>query len=326
MIDEAATDFSQAAERSDLIVLATPVRVTETFIHKLADLSLKEHVIVTDVGSTKMQIVREAEQLTKRGVTFIGGHPMSGSHRSGVGAARPDLFQAMRYVLTPSAGTSSQKVTVLKEWLKGMEAEFVELTPERHDKLAATVSHLPRVVAATLVQQTRRASSDHAIAMELAAGGFRDTTRIASSNPPMWRDILLHNKDNILHLLDGFQNKLTSVEKMVEREDSTEILEYFQTIKAFRDSFSIPEQHANSGEHELLVKVPEGADAIARVSAVLGKAGINITAIDMVDEESAHGMLRIVFRTEVDRMKSIAHLENANVTCILDKTEKITVG
>ncbi|KHF30698.1 prephenate dehydrogenase [Anoxybacillus sp. BCO1] len=202
VIDEAVPSFAHAACEADVIVLAAPVAQTEQLLRELVALPLRPDVIVTDVGSTKERIVKQAWPLLEQGVTFIGGHPMAGSHKSGVAAARAHLFENAFYILTPTEHVKEEQITRLKRWLEGTKAHFVTLTPKEHDRIAGVISHFPHIIAASLVHQAQQYEREDELVSRLAAGGFRDITRIASSNPEMWRDIFIHNKEELLHLFD----------------------------------------------------------------------------------------------------------------------------
>ncbi len=159
-------------------------------------------------GVQKGTVVEAAKHLLERGVTFIGGHPMAGSHKSGAAAAKPLLFENAFYLLTPSENCKSEAVEQLKEWLKGTRANFLIVSPHTHDLLTGVISHFPHIVAAGLVKQAEKYNQENELVSRLAAGGFRDITRIASSSPEMWRDILLHNRDILLHLMDDWLKEM----------------------------------------------------------------------------------------------------------------------
>ncbi len=171
VIDEIASSLEQGLRQADLIILATPVMQTEKILAEMPFSVLKENVIVTDVGSTKQRIVKHAKQLGKQGITFIGGHPMAGSHKSGVAAARAHLFENAFYVLTPTNDVAARDVERLKEWLKGTKAQFVVLSPEEHDRITGVISHFPHIIAASLVHQAQQYEKENPLVSRLAAGG-----------------------------------------------------------------------------------------------------------------------------------------------------------
>lgn len=236
IVDYVAEDIKTEAAQADYIVLATPVEYTTAWIHDLSTWKLKETVIVTDVGSTKVEIMKAAQALNKKRISFIGGHPMAGSHTSGAVNARADLFCSARYVLTPFENEQKEKIDALMHLLEPTGAQFVPLDAATHDQITGVVSHLPHVIATSLVRQVKGYSANNHLVTEMAAGGFRDITRIASSNPHMWRDILKQNRSMLLTLLDDWMKEMEQVKLLVEKGDGHELFDYFSDAKEFRDS------------------------------------------------------------------------------------------
>jgi prephenate dehydrogenase len=236
IVDYVAEDIKTEAAQADYIVLATPVEYTTAWIHDLSTWKLKETVIVTDVGSTKGEIMKAAEALNKKRISFIGGHPMAGSHTSGAVNARADLFCSARYILTPFENEQKEKIDALMHLLEPTGAQFVPLDAATHDQITGVVSHLPHVIATSLVRQVKGYSAQNHLVTEMAAGGFRDITRIASSNPHMWRDILKQNRSMLLTLLDDWMKEMEQVKLLVENGDGHELFDYFSDAKEFRDS------------------------------------------------------------------------------------------
>jgi prephenate dehydrogenase len=236
IVDYVAEDIKTEAAQADYIVLATPVEYTTACIHDLSTWKLKETVIVTDVGSTKGEIMKAAEALNKKRISFIGGHPMAGSHTSGAVNARADLFCSARYILTPFENEQKEKIDALMHLLEPTGAQFVALDAATHDQITGVVSHLPHVIATSLVRQVKGYSAQNHLVTEMAAGGFRDITRIASSNPHMWRDILKQNRSMLLTLLDDWMKEMEQVKLLVEKGDGHELFDYFSDAKEFRDS------------------------------------------------------------------------------------------
>ena len=236
IVDYVAEDIKTEAAQADYIVLATPVEYTTAWIHDLSNWKLKETVIVTDVGSTKGEIMKAAEALNKKRISFIGGHPMAGSHTSGAVNARADLFCSARYILTPFENEQKEKIDALMHLLEPTGAQFVPLDAATHDQITGVVSHLPHVIATSLVRQVKGYSANNHLVTEMAAGGFRDITRIASSNPHMWRDILKQNRSMLLTLLDDWMKEMEQVKLLVEKGDGHELFDYFSDAKEFRDS------------------------------------------------------------------------------------------
>jgi prephenate dehydrogenase len=314
VVDDTSDSIEEGAKNADLIVIATPVTQAEEIIAILSRMELKRGVIITDTGSTKEEIVKKASCLKEKGYTFIGGHPMAGSHKSGVAAAKKILFENAFYLLTPDNDTPEEKVTELEEWLSGTNAKFLILPPGQHDYLTGVVSHFPHIIAASLVHQAYRSSRNQELIPRLAAGGFRDITRIASSSPAMWRDILLHNRSVLLHLLDEWQEEMERVKEMLEECNHERIFDYFLNAKQFRDDLPKKEKGAIPAFYDLFVDVPDYPGVISEITGYLAKEEISITNIRILEtREEIYGVLVISFQTEEDRMraeKCIRHYTN----------------
>jgi prephenate dehydrogenase len=305
VIDEIAEDIQTGAIGADLIIIAAPVNDTVEIIQVLSGLSLNPDVIVTDTGSTKRKIVESASSLKHRGITFIGGHPMAGSHKSGVSAAKEILFENAFYLLTPEKHIDSNQVERLKEWLISTNAKFLTTTPENHDYLTGIVSHFPHIIAASIVRQTEKLSVEASLIPRLAAGGFRDITRIASSNPEMWKDILLHNREILIELLNQWQEEMNGVKTLLENENSEAIFDYFKQAKQFRDGLPQKEKGAIPSFYDLFVDVPDYPGVISEITGFLAKEKISITNIRILEtREDINGILVISFQTEEDRQKA----------------------
>ncbi|MFC0559892.1 prephenate dehydrogenase [Halalkalibacter alkalisediminis] len=310
IIDEVASTVEEGVKDADLIIFATPVSKTEQFIQDLTNYSLKAGAIVTDVGSTKRRIVDKAVCLKEKGVTFIGGHPMAGSHKTGVEAARAHLFENAFYILTPAKGTDLRLIIQLQNWLKGTKATFIELTPTQHDRLAGAISHFPHVIAASLVHQIAKIEGEDPLVSRLAAGGFRDITRIASASPTMWRDILLHNKESLLQLLESWTSEMDQIKTLIEEENASAIHTYFQDAKDFRDGLPVRKKGAIPSFYDLFVDVPDHPGVISDVTGILAQHQISLTNIRILEtREDIMGVLRLSFRSEEDRERAQIHLQ-----------------
>ncbi|WP_018922251.1 prephenate dehydrogenase [Salsuginibacillus kocurii] len=309
VIHEGTKEVAEGVKEADLIVLSVPVTKTDQLLAQLAELPLKSGAIITDVGSTKTRIFQTAERLQELDVTFVGGHPMAGSHKTGVSAAREHLFENAYYILTPSPHTNPRQIIQLQNWLKGTKARFMEMTPDQHDRLAGVVSHFPHVVAAGLVHQVEEMEKDDPVVARLAAGGFRDITRIASASPEMWRDILLHNKESLLSIMDQWLDNMNSIRGFIQQEESEAIFDYFARAKTYRDGLPPREQGALAPFYDLYVDVPDHPGVISDVTGILAKAKISIINIQIIEtREDIMGVLRLTFRSEDDRTEGIACL------------------
>ncbi|MEK4028971.1 MULTISPECIES: prephenate dehydrogenase [Bacillaceae] len=305
IIDRQAGTFQEGAEQADLIILAVPVLQTERLIRQLAEFDLKEEVIITDTGSTKKRIMSCAAILESRHITFVGGHPMAGSHKSGVTAAKELLFENAFYLLTPGEGANEKQVAVLKKWLQGTKAKILEISADDHDHLTGVVSHFPHIIAASLVHQARKYNNSNSLISRLAAGGFRDLTRIASSSPEMWKDISLHNKEVLLTLLCDWKIEMERVIDILKEESAPLLFDYFNEAKEFRDDLPAKAMGAIPSFYDLYVDVPDYPGVISEITAYLAEERISITNIRIVEtREDVYGVLVISFQNEKDRMRA----------------------
>lgn len=305
VIDEIVNDIQVGALDADLIVVCAPVNETEKIIDALAVLALKDGVIITDAGSTKDKIVQRASCLRERGITFIGGHPMAGSHKSGVLAAKALLFENAFYLLTPDVEEQEENINKLMWWLEGTKARFLTMTPSEHDYLTGIISHFPHIIAASLVHHTEKSEDTRQLIPRLAAGGFRDITRIASSSPAMWKDILLQNRQVLLNLIDSWMDEMGEVRSMIEDSNSEVIFDYFQKAKNYRDELPINKKGAIPAFYDLFVDVPDYPGVISEITAYLAKEKISITNIRILEtREEIYGVLVISFQTEEDRSEA----------------------
>lgn len=318
VIDNLSTTIEEGAKTADLIILSTPVKETEKIIEILSKIELKEKVIITDVGSTKSVITKKSQVLLDKNVTFIGGHPMAGSHKSGVSASKVLLFENAFYLLTPHEKIKDQHVQCLLKWLQGTNAKFLVISPEEHDLLAGAISHMPHIVAASLVHQADQISEKHKLVTRLAAGGFRDITRIASSSPSMWRDILIHNKNVLIELMNEWKKEMDRVLTLIENERAEELYDYFSRAKKVRDGLPQDQKGAIPAFYDLYVDVPDYPGVISEITGYLAQEKISITNIRIMEtREEIFGILAISFQTEEDRIraqKCIATYSNYDTT------------
>lgn len=194
IVDRATNDFKEFAPLADVIILAVPIKQTVSYLKDLANLNLKDNVIITDAGSTKLDIVEAAEHyLAGKNVQFVGSHPMAGSHKSGAIAADVTLFENAYYIFTPTRLTKETTIPELKGILSGLKSRYVEIDAAEHDRVTSQISHFPHLLASGLMEQAADYAQGHEMTNHFAAGGFRDMTRIAESEPGMWASILMTN-------------------------------------------------------------------------------------------------------------------------------------
>jgi prephenate dehydrogenase len=230
-LDAATADLGDAVCEADVVVLAAPVLVNEVLLARVWSL-VPDGAVVTDVGSTKRGIVTAAERLaTERPVAFVGSHPMAGSERSGYEAARDDLLQGALVIVTPTEATQAGALKRVTELWERCGARVTTLDPETHDRAVAAVSHLPQVVARALVDAVARFEP---AALDVAGRGFRDTTRIAASDPVVWREILVANRDAVIASLGAFRAALDDLERVIRTGDGEALERRLAAIKAWR--------------------------------------------------------------------------------------------
>lgn len=235
-VDSAMLDLHEAISGAELVVLCTPIARMKLLVQQMRP-ALAKGAIVTDVGSVKGNVVRALENLVaKAGGTFLGSHPMAGAERMGVAAARGDLFNNAVCVVTPTSKTNKTVVEKVEELWRSIGARPLRMTPELHDELVSRSSHLPHVLAAALANAVLDPKQPKQQGT-LCANGFRDTTRIASGSPEMWRDITLANRENLVAALDSFVEDLQDFRRILRSKNEKAISKFFETAKKRRDQW-----------------------------------------------------------------------------------------
>jgi len=231
-LDHATTDLAAGVREADFVVLAAPVQTLERLLPAVWAAAAPDAVI-TDVGSTKATIVEAAERLgAGRPLAFVGSHPMAGSEQSGYGVARADLFTGATVIVTPTESTEPRAAKGVTVFWESLGAHVAVLDPRTHDRVVAAISHLPHLVAYALVEAAARAEPS---ALDFAARGFKDTTRIAASDPDVWREIFLDNRPALRQSLAAFRAALDEVERLVEAGDAARLQAWLAAAKARRE-------------------------------------------------------------------------------------------
>jgi prephenate dehydrogenase len=235
-VDYATTDLLAAVSNADLVILCTPLAQMHSLAKQFLP-ALKRGAIVTDVGSVKADVVREVGSLIqKTGAHFVGSHPMAGGEKMGVLASRPDLYANDVCVVTPDKKSNAGAVRKLEKFWQSLGARTLRLDAAQHDLFVSRSSHLPHVAAAALVNLVLGPTSPKA-QVGLCATGFRDTTRIASGSPEMWRDIALANRKNLTRSLDAFTAELKRFQTALRQNDTKAVEKFFATAKEQRDNW-----------------------------------------------------------------------------------------
>ena len=234
ILDDYALDIGEAVRGSDLVVVATPLGAIRAVFAGIAP-HLADDAVITDVGSAKATVVADARaELGRHFPRFVAGHPIAGTENSGVEAGFPELFRERKIILTPDPATEAGAIERVAAMWRATGAGVERMSVEHHDRVLAATSHLPHMLAFALVSHLSKMSDQDEI-FEYAAGGFRDFTRIASSDPVMWRDVCLANGEALLELIDGFQQELGEVAEAIRDKNADALLEHFRTAKRTRD-------------------------------------------------------------------------------------------
>jgi prephenate dehydrogenase len=233
LVDEYFVGFEKGFEDVDLVIICTPVRSIAPIVHEVLPF-IKPGTIITDVGSVKGPIIKEIEPLKPKDIFFIGGHPIAGTENSGFESSLVDLFENRIYVLTPTDCSNREALTRLEHFWKMIGSHVICMDVQTHDMIFAAISHLPHMVAFSLVNAIVDMEGFENMILQYSAGGFKDFTRIAASDPVMWRDIALMNKDNILRALEFFEGSLSSLKNAIQREDQKNLQKLFQKSRDTR--------------------------------------------------------------------------------------------
>lgn len=235
LVDRIATDLAAGVDGADCVVLAATVRANERLLESIWACA-PAGALLTDVGSTKRRIVTAAERLAAgRPLAFLGSHPMAGSEKSGWQVARADLFRGATVIVTPTDATEPRAIKGVSALWEALGARVSALDPETHDRTVAAISHLPHVAAWALVDAVGRFEPG---ALAFAARGFKDTTRIAASDPPMWRDVLLDNADAVRASLGAFRAALDELERLLAAGDAAGIEALLARLKTTREGLA----------------------------------------------------------------------------------------
>lgn len=305
IIDESIKDFEEAAKNADVILLATPISETIELMKVLNKVSFKKEVIVSDVSSVKGSIIDTANNFTNKKITFIGGHPMAGSHKNGIQAAKKHLFENAIFILIPTTTCSESKVNKLKDILKETKSHFLILKPKEHDEMTSVISHFPHLIASSLVHQAKKWEETHAYLPELAAGGFRDITRIASSNPAMWQDIFYHNRHKMSQLLNDWISEMTALKEVMDNNKNEQMISYLTEAKHYRDGLPKSSRGAIPAYYDLYVDIEDEPGSLATVVQLFATKNISISNIRILEiRDGITGALRISVSSKKAQLQS----------------------
>lgn len=265
----------------ELTFVATPVGT-------VADVAKGRPGVVTDVGSVKASIVDAVGD-----PHFVGGHPMAGSEQEGVDGSRADLFQGAVWVLTPVAGTDPAAHALVRSVVSSFGADVVELPPDRHDALVAVVSHVPHLTAVSLMGLAAERSEEHAALLRLAAGGFRDMTRIAAGHPGIWPDICVENQAAIVEVLDRLIGELGAMRERVHAADKPGLLDTLAKARAAR--MNLPVRVAATDVVEVRVPVPDRPGVLAEITTLASELSVNIHDLEIAHSTEGRAGIVLLF-------------------------------
>lgn len=308
VINVACTAIDDNFRNCDYIFLCAPVSYNTAYLKQVKHY-LHKDCILTDVGSVKTSIHEEVIALDME-ENFIGGHPMAGSEKSGFVNSKPVIIENAYYILTPSSKVSKEKVKAYESFVESLKALPVVLGYEEHDYITGAISHLPHIIAATLVNFVKEHDGKEELMKHLAAGGFKDITRIASSSPTMWQHICLKNKKNIVNILEEYIALLEDTKCRVQEEAEQDIYLFFETSKNYRNSIPGGSSGPIKRMYAVYCDIIDEAGGIAAIATILAANNINLKNIGIVhNREFEEGVLRIEFYDESSSRKAAELLQ-----------------
>ena len=303
VIDSIWYEIDERFSTCDIIFLCAPVLKNTDYLSVLKPL-LKPGCILTDVGRVKGNICKKAAEL---GLSrqFIGGHPMAGSEKTGFENSTDILLENAYYLLTPFEETPLENLSLLKELVAKTGANCVVLSPSEHDKITAAISHVPHIIAVSLVNMVRTSDNEEQNMKAFAAGGFKDITRIASSSPQMWQDICLANSESIDYFLSHFEKQIEDFRHMIAEKDGASIQDEFHTAGDYRDSIPAKKSSVIARSYDLFINIDDRAGAIATIATILSVNGISIKNIGIIhNREYVDGVMKLELYKEDDEKKA----------------------
>lgn len=317
IIDKAYDCLDTSWSACDYIFLCAPVESNAAYLKELK-LFLGEHCILTDAGSTKTDI---HEHVTELGLEhcFIGGHPMAGSEKTGIRNSKRHLIENAYYIITPSAQVASEKVDAYVNLVSSLKALPLVLDCHEHDYVTGAISHLPHIIASTLVNLVHAKDTPSETMRTIAAGGFKDITRIASSSPEMWEQICTTNSDNIVSILDDYIESLKKVRGELRNRDHHALNRLFADSRDYRNTFSDLSSGPLKKVHRLYCDLVDETGGIAIISTILASSNISLKNIGIVhNREFEDAVLRVEFYNQEALDLAAALLRKYRYTVYVD--------
>lgn len=297
IVDEILDGVGERLRICDIIFLCTPVEYNARYLREIGPY-LKDGAIVTDVGSTKTDIHRTVRELGMEHC-FVGGHPMAGSEKTGYENATDHLLENAYYIITPTPHSRQEDVEKMTAIARLIGSLPIVLDYEKHDRIVAAISHLPHIIASSLVNLVRDCDDSEELMKQLAAGGFKDITRIASSSPEMWEQICMTNTGPISEMLNSYIASLQHILKSLHQHDSHTVYELFEQSRTYRNSISDVSKGSVPPDYSFTVDIVDEPGSISTLSVILSARGINIKNIGINhNREHGEGALRITFYEE----------------------------
>ena len=294
VINEISTEINETFYKCDLIFLCAPVSTNNENLVKLKPF-LSSHTILTDVGSVKSPIDAKIKELGLE-AQFIGGHPMAGSEKTGFTNANPLILENAYYILAPTTEVPTGAVEAYRELVNNIGSIPLVLDCKEHDYVTAAISHVPHLIAAALVNLVHDHDTQECTMKQVAAGGFKDITRIASSSPAMWEAICMSNTENIANLLDSYIDSLKEISAAVRAKQEGYTFKLFEESKEYRDSFATQARGPIKKVYGCYVDIPDEAGALAMIALILANKKISIKNIGIVhNREFEEGVLHVEF-------------------------------
>ncbi len=317
-VQEAVERPEEMVLRCDLVLVAVPVRAIPEVLQRIAP-SLRPGTTVSDVGSVKEGVVKAAAGILPSGCHFVGGHPLAGSEQRGVEFADPDLFREAYYVLTPTSDCDAKAYSRLHALLTSLGARVIAMDPRLHDRAVSVVSHVPHVMAMALMNLALRRAEEYPL-LKLAAGGFRDVTRIAASDPRLWLDILTENRTAVGETLAEVIANLQDIRELLREGREEELLGWLERASAGRRNLA-PALKESLGEMYLLsLPVEDRPGVISEVTLTVGDMGINIDDLELVHPlENGQGILRLSITGEENARRAAEALRARGYRVTLGK-------
>jgi len=308
IINKRVKEINDEFKNCDVIFVCTPIEYIYEIIKKLNTI-VKNNCIITDVGSTKSELENKIFNNIKD-VHFVGGHPMTGLEKNGYTYSSEILLENAYYLLTKSKFTNDNDLKVIKDIVSKMKAIPIIIDSIDHDYATANISHVPHIIATTLVNAIKNNDTKEKYLHKLAAGGFRDITRIASSSPKIWEDICISNSSQIISNLESIKKEIDKISEAIKNNDRKQINAYFSSSKEYRDSFEIRNTSLIEQVYDFSISIEDKPGMIAKIATILSNNKINIKNIGIVNNREAYeGALRIEFYNENSKEKAYTILK-----------------